>query len=42
MEMPYIEEIYNENNLNSEDVVILGVAGPNLGREGDIDHIVKF
>ena len=42
MEMPHIEEIYNDNNLNQDDVVILGVAGPNLGREGDIDHIVKF
>ena len=42
MEIPFIEEIYNENNLNSEDVVILGVAGPNLGREGDMAHIVKF
>ncbi len=42
MEMPFIEEIYNENNLNQEDIIILGVAGPNLGKEGDIDHIIKF
>ena len=42
MEMPFIEEIYNENNLNEDDVIILGVAGPNLGKEGDIEHIVSF
>lgn len=42
IEMPFIEEIYNENNLNKDDVVILGVAGPNLGKEGDKDHIIKF
>lgn len=41
-EMPDIEELYNEYNLNKDDVVILGVASPNLGREGDEQHIKDF
>lgn len=41
-EMPFIEEIYNEYGKNSEDVVILGVAMPNLGREGSKEHIMEF
>lgn len=41
-EMPYIEELYKEYNKNNDDVVILGVASPNLGREGDNDHITNF
>lgn len=40
--MPYIEEIYNDNNQNSEDVVIIGVAGPNIGKEGDEQYIIQF
>lgn len=42
IEMPYIEDIYIENNDNSEDVVILGVAAPNIGREGSKEDIIKF
>lgn len=42
MEMPYIEEIYNDNNQNSEDVVTIGVAGPNIGKEGDEQYIIQF
>lgn len=42
IEMPYIEEIYNDNNQNSEDVVIIGVAGPNIGKEGDEQYIIQF
>lgn len=42
MEMPYIEEIYNDNNQNSKDVVIIGVAGPNIGKEGDEEYIIQF
>lgn len=42
IEMPYIEDIYKENNDNSEDVVILGVAAPNIGREGSKEDIIKF
>src|SRR5699024_11151365 len=42
IEMPYIEDIYKENNDNSEDVVILGVAAPHIGREGSKEDIIKF
>ena len=41
-EMPDIEELYNEYNKNNDDVVILGVATPNFGREGSKEDIVKF
>ncbi|MEN8077272.1 cytochrome c biogenesis protein/redoxin [Clostridioides difficile] len=41
-EMPHIEELYNEYGLNKEDVVILGVASPNLGREGDDEYVKSF
>ena len=41
-EMPHIEELYEEYNKNQDDVVILGVASPNLGREGSEDHIKEF
>ncbi len=42
IEMPYMEEIYKENNNNSEDVIILGVAVPDLGREGSKEDIIQF
>ena len=41
-EMPEIEEIYNEYGKNKEDIIILGVAAPNLGREGSVEEIAKF
>lgn len=41
-EMPDIQEIYEERGFNKEDVIVLGVAMPNLGKEGDIDHIKAF
>lgn len=41
-EMPYIEDLYKEYNKNNDEVVILGVASPNLGREGNQEHIKKF
>lgn len=41
-EMPHIEELYKEYNKNQDDVVILGVASPNLGREGSEDYIKDF
>ena len=40
--MPYIDELYEEYNNNQDDVVILGVASPNLGREGAKEDIMKF
>ncbi|WP_304509135.1 cytochrome c biogenesis protein/redoxin [Anaerotignum sp.] len=41
-EMPHIQEIYQEYGLNKEDVIILGVAAPNLGREGNKDEVIEF
>ncbi len=41
-EMPYIEALYKEYNENNDDIVILGVASPNLGREGDKEYIEEF
>ncbi|MDU2147730.1 MAG: cytochrome c biogenesis protein/redoxin [Paeniclostridium sordellii] len=41
-EMPYIEELYKEYNKNTDGVVILGVASPNLGQEGDAKHVKDF
>lgn len=41
-EMPYIEELYKEYNKNNSEVVILGVASPNLGKEGSKEHVTEF
>ncbi|CEN78612.1 cytochrome c biogenesis protein/redoxin [Paraclostridium sordellii] len=41
-EMPYIEELYKEYSKNTDEVVILGVASPNLGQEGDAKHVKDF
>ncbi len=41
-EMPYIEDLYKEYNKNNDDVVILGIASPNLGREGSEEYITNF
>src|SRR5699024_8381809 len=41
MEMPDIEEVYKERGKNAEDVIILGVSGPNLGREGSKEEIIE-
>lgn len=41
-EMPHIEEIYKAYGENNDDVIILGIASPNLGREGSIEHITSF
>ncbi|CEO33446.1 cytochrome c biogenesis protein/redoxin [Paraclostridium sordellii] len=41
-EMPYIEELYKEYNKNTDEVIILGVASPNLGQEGDSKHVKDF
>ncbi len=41
-EMPYIEEIYEEYGKNSEDVIILGVVNPQLGKEGSQEYIESF
>lgn len=41
-EMPEINELYSELGKNEKDVVILGIAGPNQGREGDTEHVKAF
>lgn len=41
-EMPDIEELYNEYGKNNNEIIILGVASPNLGREGSEDDVIKF
>ncbi len=41
-EMPEIQEIYEEYGENDSDVVILGIAGPNLGQEGSAEDIADF
>lgn len=41
-EMPDIQELYEEYGENEEDVVILGVAGPGMGREGTAEQITTF
>ncbi len=41
-EMPYIQALYENYGYNEEDVVVLGVAAPNYGQEGSVDHISSF
>lgn len=41
-EMPHIEDLYKEYNKNQDEVVILGVASPNLGNEGTEEDIKDF
>ncbi|UWD49797.1 redoxin family protein [Clostridioides difficile] len=41
-EMPHIEQLYKDYKQNNEEVVILGVASPNLGREGSREHVINF
>lgn len=41
-EMPHIEELYYEYGENQEDVIILGVTFPELGRETTTEGITQF
>lgn len=41
-EMPEIQEIYEEYGENNSDVIILGVASPETGREGTAEDIAAF
>lgn len=41
-EMPDIQALYEDWDLNEGEVVILSIAGPNQGREGSVDHIKSF
>lgn len=41
-EMPEIQEIYEEYGSNESDVIILGAASPDYGREGSAEDIAAF
>ena len=41
-EMPDIQKLYEKYGQNKEDLIVLGVAGPNMGREGNVEHIKNF
>lgn len=41
-EMPEIQELYEKYGENEDELVVLGVATPNLGREGSAEDIAKF
>ena len=41
-EMPYIEELYKEYGENKNDVIILGVASPEVGKEKNVEGIKEF
>lgn len=41
-EMPDIQELYKDYGENSGDVIILGVATPNVGKEGSSEEIAAF
>lgn len=42
MEMPEIQSLYEDWEENTGDLVVLGVAAPGSGREGDAAHITGF
>ena len=42
MEMPDIQKLYEKHGSNSGDLIVLGVAGPNLASETDIAGITAF
>lgn len=41
-EMPEIQALYEKYGGNQEDLVVLGVAGPNVGGEGSAEEIAAF
>ncbi|MBP3910493.1 MAG: redoxin domain-containing protein [Niameybacter sp.] len=41
-ELPDIEEIYREYDMNKDDVVILGMTFPNMDREKSKEEIIEF
>lgn len=41
-EMPEIQALYERYGNNEEDLIVLGLAAPNYGREGSEDDITKF
>ena len=41
-EMPEIQKLYEEYGYNEEELVVLGIAAPDVGREGDINSVTAF
>lgn len=41
-EMPEIEALYERYGKNEEDLIVLGIAAPNIGREGSAEDITEF
>ena len=41
-EMPDLQSIYEDYGKNEKDLVVLGVAAPNLGQEGSAEDITAF
>ena len=41
-EMPDLQAVYEDYGNNEKDLVVLGVAAPNLGREGSAEDITAF
>lgn len=41
-EMPEIQTLYEEYGENTGDVIILGVASPNVGQEGTVEDVAAF
>lgn len=41
-EMPDLQEIFQDYGNNEKDLVVLGVAAPNLGQEGSAEEITAF
>lgn len=41
-EMPEIQKLYENYGLNKEELVVLGVAAPGIGQEGDASYITAF
>lgn len=41
-EMPDLQAVYEDYGKNEKDLVVLGVAAPNLGQEGSVEDITAF
>ncbi|MBQ7841290.1 MAG: redoxin domain-containing protein [Lachnospiraceae bacterium] len=41
-EMPEIQKLYEKYGLNGGDLIVLGVASPNIGQEGSQEEITAF
>ena len=41
-EMPEIQKLYEEFGYNEGDLVVLGIAAPGVGQEGNIDSVIGF